>query len=147
MENTKLITPEMYDAHPEFVAVGLKVGDPVPVDLTPEQMADTVDFTITQEFLDMNPGYIGEVGEVIQVPKMPEDPAAPAPTAPTPVTASPAAPNVPTKSPSFSYAGHVIVSDGFREVNGVKFHHIKVDDGTSYDLTDHEYNLGVKEIK
>lgn len=42
-----------------------------------------------------------------------------------------------------TYEGKEVISDGFREVNGRDFHHIKLSDGSSYDLTEEEYALKV----
>jgi len=37
------------------------------------------------------------------------------------------------------FNGKLIVSDGFREVEGIKKHHVKLEDGTNTDLNDEEY--------
>lgn len=37
-----------------------------------------------------------------------------------------------------------IISETLREVNGKNYHHVKLTDGTSQDLTDEEYSLKVK---
>lgn len=37
------------------------------------------------------------------------------------------------------YAGKAVLSDTFRSVEGKSYHHIKLEDGTTYDLTNEEY--------
>jgi len=42
-----------------------------------------------------------------------------------------------------TFNGKEIVSDGIREVNGKEYHHIRLADGSTQDLTDEEYTLQV----
>jgi hypothetical protein len=128
MSNENLITPELYDAHPEYAEAGLKVGDPVPE-------TELVDFTVTQEFLDAHPEAPEgvKVGDVIQIPSV----VMPAKVTPPPVV--PVEPVVPVREPVKTFTGQTVISDGFREVNGKEFRHIKIADGSTYDLTEKEY--------
>jgi hypothetical protein len=41
------------------------------------------------------------------------------------------------------FEGKVIVSDGMRVVNEIEYHHVKLEDGSSHDLTDEQYQLQV----
>ncbi len=125
MQNN-FITQEMLDVHPEYVQAGLQVGDPVPVPLTDEEMADTEDFTITQEFLDANPEFEGEVGDIIQVPKPPHN-----------------AEKVEIKVEEkvLVYQGKKVISTGKRSVNDHEVRCVRLEDGSECDISEEDYQL------
>lgn len=52
---------------------------------------------------------------------------------------TPAEPVVPP-TPVKKYSGQVVVSDGFSTINGIQYHHIRIGDGTEYDLNDADYS-------
>lgn len=45
------------------------------------------------------------------------------------------------------YAGKAVLSDTFRSVEGKSYHHIKLEDGTTYDLTNEEYAVQVTDAQ
>lgn len=136
---TLIITQEYYDSHPECEKLGLKAGDPVPAQLSEEEMEDTEDHIITeeniQEFKDANPGVEVNVGDVFKVPKFPEQ-----------AEAEDIKKKVPIEEISIKkfYLGKEIIRDGNREVEGIPFHSITLTDGTSYDLSESDYASLVK---
>lgn len=46
-----------------------------------------------------------------------------------------------------TYAGKTIVSDTFRQVEGKSYHHLRLEDGSTYDLTDEEYQNQVTVVE
>lgn len=50
--------------------------------------------------------------------------------------------------PKKFYEGKLVVVDSYRTVNDKQYHHIRLEDGTTQDLTNEQYDLGVKvEVK
>lgn len=105
--------------------------------------ADYVPHTVTLEDLDGNPelaknGVI--VGDIIQIPKTKVSLEKPIEPVPSPVVE----PEVISDEPRNRYNGQIVISDGFRHVNGNRFHHIKLEDGSEYDLGEIDYITKVK---
>lgn len=114
------------------------------------------DFTVTQDYLDMNPGLVFEVGEVIKVPKIilpteevvsnekelpSEEPA----SVETPL---PAVEAVRTpESKSMYHAGKLVISDTMRTVGESEVHQVRLEDGSTMDLSDEDYNAMVEASK
>lgn len=48
------------------------------------------------------------------------------------------------EEPRVRFHGQVVIADGERTVENQTFHHIKIEDGSEYDLTDAEYATEVK---
>lgn len=116
-----IVTPELYDLYPEFAAIGLAVGEIIPVGFA-----------------------YGPEDDDIEDEKPPAQPMPPAPKQPHPLNAEKAvpvrsAPAAAAVRKQKTFNGQEIISDGIREVNGRKFHAIRIADGTSYDLTGDEY--------
>lgn len=62
---------------------------------------------------------------------------------PTPVAEVPEAPGVLPTEPQKRYRGHVVIMESENTVGVQTFKHIRLDDGTEYDLTDVEYRTEV----
>lgn len=45
-----------------------------------------------------------------------------------------------------TFHGQEVISDGHREVEGKKYRHVKIADGSTYDLSEDEYQFNVKPI-
>ena len=60
------------------------------------------------------------------------------------VEETPVEEEVPVEEEFLTYRGQKVVSVGSREVNGKFYKHIRVGDGSTYDLTDKEFELEVK---
>lgn len=59
-----------------------------------------------------------------------------------PVEETVAVSNVPAEPRKF-FEGKVVISDGTRDVNGITYHAIRLEDGSMYDLTAEDYKLKV----
>lgn len=104
------------------------------------------DFVVTEAFLAENPLMASEggikVGDTIRVPKVVEEETteeAPAEEAAETEGAS--------TSPVMTHAGKAVVRSGAREVNGVEVHEITLEDGSTLDLSDEEYDRMVENAK
>lgn len=146
------ITDENYT--PELIAKGYMIGDEMPMaPITGEE-----DYEVTQDFLDMNPEMATgddavKVGDVIKVPTLGEIPVKEVPPAPTTEAntgiQADADANVDADAPVRAdpvkvLGGKLIISEGTREVEGRTFHTVRLEDGSSQDLTDAEYEDQVR---
>lgn len=141
-----------------------KAGDEVEIevgpDFTPEQIATLInDGTIEPIFneADFDDKVLAEeditpemaknglkVGDTIKVPK-----GIPVNAVAHTVAAEVAPANVvaavdPNEEPRKRYRGQIVITDGFRDTDGGKVHHIRIADGSTYDLSDKDYLLEVK---
>lgn len=107
----EIVTPELYDLYPEFSAIGLKVGELIPVGFA----YGTDDEDVEEEIAE-DDGAVDSETDSISAPQDAEEK---------------------------HYGGKLVISDGFREVNDRRFHHIRLEDGSTNDLTDEEYDKNV----
>lgn len=90
--------------------------------------------TADQAYLDANPDMVAnglQIGDEVTVTKAADE------EAPDNVVVDET-----TEDPRY-YQGKQVISDGFREVNGITYHHIRLADGSENDMTDDEYNAFV----
>lgn len=106
---------------------------------------DFEDFVVTQEWFDANAGQATQgdikVGDTIKVLKdqEPEDE-----EKEKEVTS-----HEPVEVPvaKLHYMGKEVVTDTTREVEGITYHHVRLEDGSASDLTDSEYEKMVADSK
>lgn len=95
---------------------------------------EVVDPVVTQEWLDAHPDSALQIGDPIPAEgdataKKDDD------AKRDDVQEEAKAPAEPVKK----YRGQVLISDGMRTVNDKEYHFIRIADGSTYDLTDEEY--------
>lgn len=127
MDNSEVITAEQYDLHPEYAAAGLKVGDPVPA----EQPSTTA--TNGDNLQAASPAAATEPSPSAASTEVPAEPVATPEPAPADVT-----------TPVLRYAGKVIVSATDRIVEERSFKSIRLEDGSTCDISEEEYQEIVK---
>lgn len=148
------ITEEMLVAHPEYTQAGLTVGDAVPVEGT---IIGEEDFTVSEEFMTLNPEYDGKIGDVIKRPILAghvvEAPAVDEVKADEVTTetiseeaVAETVAEVVDETPKKYYEGKVIIAETPNEHEGLKTTKITIEDGSSYLVTDAEYEIKVKTI-
>lgn len=132
----------------ELETLGYQVGDEMPT----APVIGEEDYTVDEAFLEANPSLVGTegyaLGDVIKRPVLGEIPAkVVSPVVEEkkeePVVETPVAPSAPAEPRKF-YEGKVVISDGTREVNGITYHAIRLEDGSTYDLTAEDYKMKVK---
>lgn len=134
--NENIITQELYDANPQYAEAGLNVRDAIPQ--KEDDSVEYEDFVVTREFLDENPGLIAEIGETVKVAKASMVPEVPSKSEDEKETEAVEPTVVKT------YNGQEVISDGYRIVDDRKIRHIRVVDGSAYDLSEDDYQKDVK---
>lgn len=107
------------------------------------------DFVVTEEFLTDNPLLASEggikVGDTIRVPKEVEEDE---PVIGIDVATEGADTTVETETvPVMTHAGKAVIRSGTRIVNGVEVNEVTLEDGSTLDLTDEEYDRMVESAK
>lgn len=141
------MVPELYNhivstdelaAHPELFPEGIVAESSV--ELTAEQLAVLNIAIHIVDATDTDLLATGEVaiGDTVEVQK--EIPVTEEQKQAEEVQQEAAANTVPTQK---SYLGQVVVSDTTRTVNGIDYHHVRIADGSEYDLNEEDYQLNV----
>jgi hypothetical protein len=132
------ITAESQGWTPEQVAEKIQDGT-----LSPEITdVEYEDHTVTAEDLIANPAFEAQgikVGDIIQLPKITQDDV----IVKEPIEESSNEDETikDVEEVSKTYLGQTVISEDIRNVNGKDYHVIRVTDGSTYDLTDEEYEL------
>lgn len=102
------------------------------------------DFVVTEEFLTENPLMASEggikIGDTIRVPKIPEEE--------KPLEEETIGEEVVTPAePVMTFAGKTVVRSGTRMIGELEVHEITLDDGSTLDVSDEEYDRMVENAK
>lgn len=108
----------------------LKVGEEVELDWTPEQIQEHINGGTIELVTPNTPVIPEDAPETINEDRQSEDVVVPE---------TPATPQGFSEIPQRYFKGRSVVFDGMRTVNEREMHHVKLDDGTTVDLTDKEY--------
>lgn len=102
-----------------------------------------IDHVVSEEDLANNPDLADEgvkAGDTIQIPEEPTQADLEQKLNQELGLEADIAEAAPAEAPAAkSFKGQSVISDGFREVNGKNYHHIRLADGSSLDLSEEEY--------